>query len=42
MMMVLATLGLDIVFTNSAIVLFGSEGMSVAVPVVGAPSRSPA
>jgi len=37
MMMVLATLGLDIVFTNSAIVLFGSEGMSVAVPVVGTP-----
>ena len=37
MMMVLATLGLDIVFTNSAIVLFGSEGMSVDVPVVGAP-----
>jgi branched-chain amino acid transport system permease protein len=37
MMMVLATLGLDIVFTNSAIVLFGSEGMSVAVPVVGEP-----
>jgi branched-chain amino acid transport system permease protein len=37
MMMVLGTLGLDIVFTNSAIVLFGSEGMSVAVPVVGEP-----
>ena len=37
MMMVLATLGLDIVFANSAIVLFGSEGMSVAVPVVGEP-----
>jgi len=37
MMMVLATLGLDIVFTNVAIVLFGSEGMSVAVPVVGEP-----
>ena len=39
MMMVLATLGLDIVFTNSAIVLFGSEGMSVAVPVVGHADR---
>jgi branched-chain amino acid transport system permease protein len=37
MMMVLATFGLDIVFANSAIVLFGSEGMSVAVPVVGEP-----
>ena len=37
MMMVLATLGLDIVFVNSAIVAFGSEGISVAVPVVGAP-----
>lgn len=37
MMMVLATFGLDIVFVNTAIVLFGSEGMSVAVPVVGEP-----
>ncbi len=37
MMMVLATLGLDTVFVNSAIVAFGSEGMSIAVPVVGPP-----
>jgi branched-chain amino acid transport system permease protein len=38
-LMLLATLGLDIVFTNSAIVVFGSEGISIGVPLVGEPIR---
>ena len=38
-LMLLATLGLDIIFTNSAIVIFGSEGTSIGVPVVGEPVR---
>jgi branched-chain amino acid transport system permease protein len=38
-LMLLATLGLDIIFTNSAIVIFGSEGTSIGVPVAGEPIR---
>jgi branched-chain amino acid transport system permease protein len=38
-LMLLATLGLDIIFTNGAIVIFGSEGTSIGVPVVGEPVR---